>query len=338
VPGKNGWDAVVLLQLGGPATLDEIEPFLVELLSDPRVIQLPAFARPFQPLLGAAIARSRVGEVRPRYDLIGGGAGRASPILLHTVAQAEGLGARLGKPVHVAMRCSRPRADDAVRLLQEAGAERVLLVPLYPHASGSTTGSALEDFAAACRRARYDGDVHHVASWGHRPEFIELQAQACFAATPVPEETHLVLSPHSLPRRYLASGDPYQTQVELSADLLRHHLGDAFASVRLGYQSAVGPVAWLGPSTQSVLRGLLDEGARRIAVCPFGFVSDHIETLYDIDVLYREQVTAGGAVFHRVPSFNASPSFLDLLARLTTGPTAPMEANALVPEANAWTR
>lgn len=241
VPGRNDWDAVVLLQLGGPSTLDEIEPFLTELLSDPRVIQLPAIARPFQHLLGSAIARGRVHEVRPRYERIGGGDGLASPILRHTTAQAEGLRARLGIPVHVAMRCSNPRAEAAVRTLKQEGARRVLVLPLYPHWSGSTTGSALEDFAAACRRARYDADIHHVAAWGHRPEYIGAQASACLAATPAPDETHLVLSPHSLPKRCLEAGDPYRTDVELSFDLLRRHLGDAFASVSLGYQS--GPTA-----------------------------------------------------------------------------------------------
>jgi protoporphyrin/coproporphyrin ferrochelatase len=326
VPAAQPLDAVVLLQLGGPETLDDVEGFLAELLSDPYVIRLPRWARPFQPALGRMFAARRVALVRPRYERIGGGSGQASPIRAHTEAQARKLGAKLAVPVHVAMRCSAPRSSQAVASLRAAGAKRVLLIPLYPHFSGSTTNSALDDFRDACRAVGYAPELAAIPSWGDDPAYVRLVADLCLEATPAAEETHLVLSAHSLPRKYIERGDPYQQHVERSFRMVERELAGRFASVRLGYQSAVGPVDWIGPSTDQILDGLLEAGAKRIALCPFGFVSDHIETLYDLDSVYRGRAEAGGATVHRVNSFNDDARFIDLLAGLTGHAPVPLEA------------
>lgn len=318
----------MLLQLGGPETVDDIEPFLAELLSDPSVIQLPRLMKPFQKTLGRTIARRRVDLVRPRYEQIGGGNGAASPILRHTKAQADALAAILGVPVLVAMRCSPPRADLAIAQLKKLGAHRILLIPLYPHWAASTTGSALDDVSRACRDQSYEPELHYIRAWGDKPAYIELLAQTCLESTPNPASTHLLLSPHSLPQKYIARGDPYRREVEQTQSLLEKHLRGRFASVHLGFQSAVGPVEWIGPTTDEQLMSIIDAGAKDVALCPLGFVSDHIETLYDLDILYRKQAEDRGVKVHRVKAFNDDPRFIEFLAGLATGSTQVMEASA----------
>ncbi|MHB1260449.1 MAG: ferrochelatase [Thermoplasmatota archaeon] len=319
---------MVLLQLGGPKTLDDIEPFLAALLSDPSVIQLPLLMKPFQGTLGKTIARRRVDLVRPRYEQIGGGNGLASPILRHTQSQARSLAAKLGVPVHVAMRCSPPRAVTVVEELKAQGARRLLLIPMYPHWAASTTGSALEDFARACKDQSYNAEIHYIRAWGTHPAYIELLAQTCLESTPDPKSTHLLLSPHSLPEKYIVRGDPYRREVEDTQRLLQERLGDQFASIRLGFQSAVGPVKWIGPTTDEQLQAIIAAGTKSVALCPLGFVSDHIETLYDLDILYRKQAEDHGVKVHRVKAFNDDPRFIELLAGLAQGPTQLLETSA----------
>jgi protoporphyrin/coproporphyrin ferrochelatase len=323
-----GWDAVVLLQLGGPERLEDIEPFLANLLSDPEVIQLPRIIRPFQGALGRLIARKRVHLVRPRYERIGDGRGGASPILRHTKAQADALAARLGIPVHLAMRCSPPRADETARAIKAGAARRVLVLPLYPHWSGSTTGSALKDFAGACKRQGVEAELHFVRSWGSHPAYVALLAAMCKEAVAGSPGAHLLLSAHSLPEKYIRNGDPYRKEVEATLELLRTKLDGTFTSVELGFQSRVGPVKWIGPTTDERVAALAAGKAVEVALCPLGFVSDHIETLYDLDVVYRGQIEAHGMKAHRVAAFNDDPRFILLLEELARGPTEALEARA----------
>lgn len=322
------WDAVVLLQLGGPERLDDVESFLANLLSDPDVIQLPRPMRPFQKMLGRTIAKRRAHLVKPRYDQIGDGKGGASPILRHTRAQAQALSQRLRIPVHMAMRCSPPRAERVVQDLRASGARRVLLLPLYPHWSGTTTGSALKDFAAACKRQGLKAAVRFIRSWGSHPEYVELLAAMCQEAAPPRQSAHLLLSAHGLPEKYIRNGDPYRKEVEATEHLLKDRLGDTFASVRLGFQSAIGPVKWIGPTTDEQITALAAENASAVALCPLGFVTDHIETLYDLDILYKGQAEARGMNVRRVAAFNDDPRFITLLEHLTTGPTKILEVAA----------
>lgn len=332
MPSQGAGDAVVLLQMGGPAHLDDIEPFLRNLFADPDIIRLPPFIRPFQPRLARRIARRRAPHVRPRYEQIGAGDGRASPILDLTRRQADGLARRLGVPVHVCMRYVPPRADEVVRALQADGARRVLLLPLYPHWSGSTTGSSLRDFARAAHRAGLEAEVHLVRDWGDHPTYVDVLAATCRETADAADATggdlHLVLSAHSLPEKYVRRGDPYRYQVERTTALLRGRLDGSFASIRQGFQSAVGPVKWIGPETQQHIDRLARAGADAVALAPLGFVTDHIETLYDIDSRYRDQAEAHGMAVHRVPSLNDRPDFLDCLADLARGPTETLEVAA----------
>lgn len=324
------WDAVVLLQMGGPATLDEIEPFLARLFADPDIIRLPRLMRPFQPALARYVARKRAPKVRPRYEAMGNG----SPLRRITDEQARGLQQRLGVPVHVAMRYTAPWASDVVERLEADGSRSVLLLPLYPHYSISTTQSNLRDFAAAMKAAGFRGQASFVRAWGLDQGYLDLVAQTCEEALKelrraTDEPVHLVFSAHGVPVRYVQEGDTYQAEVEASAARLKERLAGAFASVQHGYQSAVGPVKWIGPDTEAVVRGLGAQGAKALVVAPLGFVSDHIETLYDMDTLYR-QVAAEVGVSHyaRAASFNGRGEFGDVLARIARGPARGFEVSA----------
>ncbi|HEX2066214.1 MAG TPA: ferrochelatase [Candidatus Thermoplasmatota archaeon] len=162
---KMGHDAVVLLQMGGPETLDDVQPFLNNLFADPDIIQLPAPLRPLQPSLARLVSRRRAPKVIPRYEAIGEGRGAASPIGRWTARQARALADRLAAPVHVCMRYTPPRAQAVVQELAADHSRRVLLLPLYPHWSGSTTGSSVRDFARAAKAARLDATASLVRSW-----------------------------------------------------------------------------------------------------------------------------------------------------------------------------
>ena len=320
------WDAVVLLQMGGPATLDEIQPFLENLFSDPDIIRLPRWMRPFQPRLARYVAKKRTPKVRPRYEAMGDG----SPLQRITDEQAAGLQSVLGVPVHVAMRYTKPWARDVVVRLEAAGARRVLLLPLFPHWSLSTTSSSFRDFARAARDGGFQGELFHVRDWGTHPAYVHLVARTCEEALAdlrarTQEPVHLVFSAHGVPVRYVKEGDTYQREVEATAALLHARLAGPFASVRHGYQSAVGPVEWIGPDTQDVLQELADAGAKAVVVAPLGFVSDHIETMYDMDTLYRGFAEQRGILYARAPSFNGRKEFSQALADVARGPAGRFE-------------
>lgn len=323
------WDAVVLLQMGGPSRLEEIEPFLAALFADPDIIRLPRWMRPLQPSLARLIARRRTPKVRPRYEAMGGG----SPLARLTDEQARLLQERLGATVHVAMRYTRPSAGEVVDRLRAAGARRVLLLPLYPHFSVSTTGSSFHDFARAAKAGGLAAEIFHVRDYGTDPAYLALVARVCEETLEdvrreAGEDVHLVFSAHGVPERYIAEGDTYQREVEASAALLRERLAHVFASVAQGYQSAVGPVKWIGPDTEGLVRERAAAGAKALVVAPLGFVSDHIETLYDMDTLYRAVAKECGiARYGRAPSFNGRSDFTDVLAGLAAGPAQPFEVD-----------
>ncbi len=221
------------------------------------------------------------------------------------------------------MRYSEPSAAAAVDRLRALGARRVTLPPLYPHWSGATTGSSVADFVRTAERAALDAEVRMVRAWGDDAGYVALLVEQVMAAQAALRRQwagpiHLLFSAHGLPVRYITAGDPYPGQVEETARAVAQRVA-GFAGWRLSYQSRLGPVKWLQPSTDVALRGLAGAGAKALVVVPLGFVSDHIETLYDLDVLYRDEARALGIEWYeRVPSFNASPSFARVLADIVT--------------------
>lgn len=318
-------DAVVLLQMGGPERLEDVQPFLYNLFTDPDIIQLPTPMRPLQPSLARLISRRRAPLVVPRYKQIGDGRGGASPIGKLTDRQARALTGRLGIPVHVCMRYTPPRAQAVAEELANDHARRILLLPLYPHWSGSTTGSSVRDFTRAAKNAKLSASARLVQRWGSHPGYVQLLAQTCLEAASEPKRGHLVLSAHSLPEKYVRRGDPYPKEIEETAKLVEGRLSNAFASVRQGFQSAVGPVKWIGPQTGTHIETLAKEGASHLTLAPLGFVSDHIETLYDLDILYTRQAEALGLKVTRARSFNDDPRFIEVLADLAQGPSSKVD-------------
>jgi ferrochelatase len=306
--------------MGGPATLAELRPFYERLFGDADLIQLPAAMRRFQPALARYAALARTRAIYQRYRRIGGG----SPLPRHTHALARALEremVRRGRPtrVHVAMRYSEPSAGPLVADLRARGVEHVVLFPLYPHWSHSTSGSSVADFRRAAEAADFRGRIELVRTWGDAPGYLKLLAAQIEATRAALQrdwsgQIHLVFSAHGLPMRYVQHGDPYPVEVQRTAEAVGARVS-GFCAWHLGYQSRMGPVKWLQPSTSRVLKRLAAARAQAIVAVPLGFVSDHIETLYDLDILYRDEAVALGIPhYRRVPSFNADPAFAAVVA------------------------
>lgn len=313
--------AVLLIQLGGPENLDDVPGFLYRLFSDPDVIRVkPAILRK---AIAAAIAFGRKKASRELYRKIGGG----SPIRRLTEDQARGVAALLtgnGTPVPVraAMTCSAPMVEDVVRELGARGVRRFLAVPLYPQYSLTTTKGALERTREAVHRFVPGGSVVEVGSWPTHPLFVEAHADLIATelarfSDPRPESVHLLFSAHSIPKKLVTrEGDPYQKEIEASVKAIADRLGNRSPRT-LAYQSKLGPVEWLGPQTIDVIGELGRAGTPQVLVVPIAFVTDHVETLYEVDQLFGEAAKkAGIREFRRTRGLNNHPKFLATLGDL----------------------
>lgn len=313
--------AILFLQLGGPETLDDVPGFLYRLFSDPDVIRVrPALVRK---AIAAAIALARANASRKLYAAIGGG----SPIRRLTEEQAAGTERLLrgeGREVLVraAMTCSAPLVEDVVKKLAGEGVNRFLALPLYPQYSLTTTKGALERSRAAVARFAPGASLSELSSWPTHPLFVEAHAESIREALPGfpdprPEAVHLLFSAHSIPKKLVTKdGDPYPAEVEASIAAILANLRWTGPST-LAYQSKLGPVEWLGPPTAAVIRDLGARGVRQVLAVPIAFVTDHVETLYEIDQLFGgDAQRAGIAHFRRTPGLNDRPTFLRALAAL----------------------
>lgn len=315
--------AVVLLQMGGPESVADLEPFLFGLFADPDIIQWPRPMRPFQGRLAHAIARRRAPKMAIRYNEIGGG----SPLNRITEAQRRLLEAELLRRgrrarVFVANRYTAPRPDDAIRAIAAMRIRDITLLTLYPHWSRATTGSSEKDFLQAAHAGGFDGGIEAVRGWGRHRSYVSLLASqiteersALAKSSGVPaEEVHVLFSAHGIPQRYADAGDPYRFHVEATARDVASRLGIPANRTSVSFQSAIGPVEWLRPYSDEHVRALASSGTRALLVVPLGFVSDHIETLYDIDRYLRTISQERGLPFARTPAFNESLAFSHALA------------------------
>jgi ferrochelatase len=307
-----------LFNLGGPDGPEAVAPFLFNLFSDPAIIGLPGLLR--RPL-ARLIVRRRAPIARKIYAQIGGG----SPIRANTEAQAKALEARLraagiDAKAFIAMRYWRPLAAEAVRAVAAARPARVVLLPLYPQFSTTTTASSLASWRAAARAAGLEADTRAVCCYPAERGFVEALAEAIREALagwsgPPPR---LLFSAHGLPKKVLRRGDPYQWQVERTAAALAAALGDAAADRVVCYQSRVGPLEWIGPSTDAEIRRAGQE-KKPVLVVPIAFVSEHSETLVELDIEYRHLAEAAGVPrYGRVPTVSARDAFIDGLARVVS--------------------
>jgi len=301
--------AVFLMNLGGPRSLDEVEPYLYELFSDPLVVSAPL--GPLRPLFAKLVSRLRAPSSAEKYELIGG----RSPLVEGTEAQARALGALLGEEftVHLAMRCGHPNTAEAVEAALSAGAERAVSLPLYPQFANATTTSSLREMRRLWPRER---PLYEVCSYPDHPRFLEASAEvlreAMAKVKPENRDALLVVfSAHGLPMSQVRKGDPYPREVEASARGTAERAG--VKAWQLTYQSRVGPARWLGPDTVEWLKA--NARGRALVVHPIAFVSEHLETLYDMDMLASAAAKEGGAVeFHRAAAVGARPEFIEALA------------------------
>jgi ferrochelatase len=310
---------VVLLQLGGPDTLEAIEPFLFNLFSDPDIIDFP-FARLGRKPLAKLISATRAKRVQHHYAVIGGG----SPIRRFTEQQARALETLLQESgldtrCFVAMRYWHPFTTEAISQLRAAQCEEVVLLPLYPQYSSTTTGSSVNEWQ---RLFQDDLPVHLVRNFYQHELYLEAlvekieQALARFAH---PTDPEIVFSAHSVPQAVIDNGDPYQSQIEETVELLMRR-GGWRNRYNLCYQSKVGASKWLQPTLHSTLRRLAGAGSREVCVVPVSFVSDHVETLGEIDhEARREAAELGFRQFEMTSGLNDSPTFIAALADLVAG-------------------
>ncbi len=300
---------VLLINMGGPADLDGIEDYLFRLLSDPMLVRmpLPLFA---QRIWARRIAHIRAGRVRPRYEAIGG----SSPLLQHTFEQASALEKTLGIPVEVGMSYSPPFVSDAMQTLAGRGIRRVVALPLYPQYSGSTSGSALADArkcAAAAGVELLEIQSHHnnggfaSALSGMLLEYLPLKSEG---------KTHVLFVAHSLPEKYIRQGDPYQTQLLETMQAVSVAIPDG-VSHSIAYSSRMGPMRWLGPSVEEEIERLASENVETLVVQTLSFVSEHLETLYDLDMEAAGCARQFGIKnFIRVPAVGSHTEYISGLA------------------------
>ena len=307
---------VVLFQLGGPDTLAAIEPFLYNLFCDPDIIDFP-FARLGRKPLAKLISTTRSRKVQHHYATIGGG----SPIRRFTEHQARALQTELsnqGLDAHcfVAMRYWHPFTSEALAQLERAQCDEVVLLPLYPQYSSTTVGSSLNEWRRLCRSRIHTRNVGHFYRHPMYLDAVIEKIDEALGRFPVPERAQLVFSAHSVPMSVIAKGDPYQQQIEDTVRLLMER-GAWTNRHRLCYQSKVGASKWLQPSLHRTLRDLSLEKVREVCVVPVAFVSDHVETLAEIDHEARKEAYGLGVTqFEMSAGLNDSPKFILALAQL----------------------
>jgi len=304
---------VLLLNLGGPERPEDVRPFLLNLFSDRDIIRLgPPF---MQKIIARIIATRRAPKSRANYEKIGGG----SPIRAKTEEQARALEDALTPSgafiVRSCMRYWHPFAGEALAQMREAGVDRLIALPLYPHYSIATTGSSVTDLKEQMQRMQMQLPLEVIEAWPEQTEFIAALATritegiASFAGA----EVELVYSAHSLPVQFIEEGDPYVEHLKQTIAALE---AQTKVQGRLCYQSRSGPVQWLGPALPEVIEDIATQGGKNILVVPISFVSDHVETLYEIDIEYRQLAENLGLGFRLTRALNADPQFIAALAAL----------------------
>jgi len=309
---------VVLFQLGGPDSLQAVEPFLYNLFSDPDIIDFP-FARIARQPLARLIAARRAGHVAHHYAGLGG----KSPLIENTMRQASALEARLRRSldarVVVAMRYWRPFTAEAIAQLEPYRPQEVVLLPLYPQYSKTTTGSSFHEWQRRFHPNGWNPRIHAVEEFHENDAYLEAVRQSIdrtLAQFPDPGDVDFVFSAHSVPVAVIDQGDPYQRHIERTVELVWRR-GRWPGRRHLCYQSKVGASKWLRPSMHETIARLAAERRRQVLVTPISFVSDHIETLHEIDIEHREQALGLGIEqFRMVPGLNDSPAFIETLASL----------------------
>ena len=309
---------VIFLNMGGPDSLEAVQPFLFNLFSDREIIHLgPAFLQPF---IARFIAARRAPKSARNYARIGG----KTPLTAITQAQAEAVQHELAKrnltvPCVPGMRYWHPRTPEALKKLSEMGIRKVVGLSLYPHYSRATSGSSIADFLESAMALGIETTT--IDSFYSHSDYINALKQSIEASletlrtkySGLPPDLTLLYSAHSLPVKFIQEGDPYLQHLE---ETIRCLEAKTNLPGILAFQSRSGPVKWLTPATDHMLVELGQKGIKNVLILPISFVSDHIETLYEIDIQYADLVKRFNMRIHRVPSLNTHPDFIRCLMNL----------------------
>jgi protoporphyrin/coproporphyrin ferrochelatase len=311
---------ILVFNLGGPESLSDVKPFLYRLFSDPEIIHVKW--SPLRKAIAYTIATLRRRTSEGYYRQIGGG----SPLRRLTQDQARALSDELkrrGRDVEtfVGMCTWRPFLREALDSVEQSSIEKLLILPLFPQYSVTTTGSGFSALRRLIekRPSLRKLDVQWVRSWADQPTYIQSFVEGIqreLATFTKPDSVHLLFSAHSIPESYVRKGDPYLDQTKQSVELIMDRLGRKNL-YQLSFQSKIGPVKWLEPFTNDVILELGKRGIDDVLVVPISFVSEHIETLYELDILYKKVAKeAGVGNFRRVPALNSDPTFIRALAEI----------------------
>ena len=307
--------AVVLFNLGGPDKLESVEPFLFNLFNDPAIISIPSI---FRYPLAKIISNRRTPIAKNIYKEIG----NKSPILDLTIDQAKSLENKLLEKgeykTFVAMRCWHPRAIDVIKNVQEYNPDEIILLPLYPQYSASTSGSSIKGWNDLCKKINYKVKTKTICCYPTESNFIESHADLIRKTLKNLNNKNfkLLFSAHGLPESKIKKGDPYQWQVEKTVESVMYKLKNENLDHIISYQSRVGPLKWIGPSTDEVIIKYSKE-KKGIVIVPVAFVSEHSETLVELDIEYKKLAEKNGCSFYkRVPALGIEENFIKGLAEL----------------------
>ena len=308
--------AVVLFNLGGPDKIENVEPFLFNLFYDPAILNLPSFLR--YPL-AKLISNRRAPTAKKIYKELGG----ASPILKLTIDQANALEKNLNDnnnkdkyKCFVVMRCWHPRADMVIKDVKNFGPEEVILLPLYPQYSAATSGSSIKEWQDICKKNEFKTKTSIICCYPTDNLFIKSHEEEIIKKINNLKNFKLIFSAHGLPEANIKKGDPYQWQVEQSVKNIVNNLRIENLDWILSYQSRVGPLKWIGPSTEDIIVENSKLG-KKIVLVPIAFVSEHSETLVELDIEYKELADKNGCVeYIRVPALGTNSNFINSLSSL----------------------
>ena len=305
--------AIILFNLGGPDSLDAVQPFLFNLFNDPAILSLPTILR--YPL-AKFISKRRTPIAKAIYAEMGG----KSPIFEETQAQANALEQALKQEADkykcfIVMRCWNPRAIDVVKKVKEFNPQQIILLPLYPQYSDATSGSSIKEWYDICKKENLNIDTKTICCYPTEKDFILSYANLIKEKINLNKlsETTLVFSAHGLPENKIKQGDPYQWQVENTVSHLVKKLSIPNLNYILSYQSRVGPLKWILPSTETIIK---DEAKKKkiIVVVPVAFVSEHSETLVELDIEYKKLAIENGSKdYIRIPAVAANQNFINSL-------------------------
>ena len=307
--------AVILFNLGGPDKLESVEPFLFNLFNDPAIIGIPSI---FRYPLAKIISKRRTPIAKNIYKEIG----NKSPILELTQEQAKSLENNLLEKgdykCFVVMRCWHPRASDVIKKIKEYNPEEITLLPLYPQFSATTSGSSINEWNKLCEKENYNIKTKTICCYPTEDNFIASHVSLIKKTLSTVKDRNfkLIFSAHGLPESKIKKGDPYQWHVEETVKEIMLKLKSENFDYVISYQSRVGPMKWIGPSTDAEIIKYSKE-KKGIIIVPVAFVSEHSETLVELDIEYKKKAEKNGCIFYkRVPALGSEENFIKGLVHL----------------------